>query len=162
MNNVESKSHFSDRGKKFVPDTNKTLREQTVECLRYYHYAYRTEQTYLMWIKRYIEFYKREIHPKDMGAKHVENFLSHLASVEKVSAATQRQALNGIVFLYRDVLDLPLDGKIAPIRSKKHVRPPTVMTEAETAALLEEMDGIHRLMANVMYGGGLRLMECVR
>jgi integron integrase len=67
-----------------------------------------------------------------------------------------------IVFLYRDVMDLPLDGKIAPVRSKRQVRPPTVMTESETAGLLREMNGVHLLMARVMYGGGLRLMECVR
>jgi integron integrase len=130
--------------------------------MRYYHYAYRTEKTYLMWIKRYCRFYKYKIHPKDLGAKDVEKFLSYLASEEKVAAATQRQALNAIVFLYRDVMDLPLEGDIAPVRSKRHARVPTVMTEEETALLLNELSGVHRLMANVMYGGGLRLMECVR
>ena len=162
MSKIESKSHFCDHGKKFVPDRSKKIMDQTKECLRYYHYAYRTEKTYMMWILRFIKFYGGKTHPKNLGSKDVERYLSHLASVEKVSAATQRQALSGIVFLYRDVMDLPLDGTIAPVRSKRYAIPPTVMTEVETFSMLKEMSGIHHLMARVMYGGGLRLMECVR
>jgi integron integrase len=159
---VESKGKFRDRGKKFTPDPSKKLMDQVRECLRYYHYSYRTEQTYLSWILRYLHFFGGKTHPRELNASSVEKYLSHLASVDGVAAATQRQALNAIAFLYRDVLDLPLDGQIAPIRSKKHPRPPTVMTEDETNRVLSNMTGIHRMMADIMYGSGLRLMECVR
>ena len=159
---MESKSNFKDVGKKFVPNRDQKLMAQVKECLRYYHYAYRTETTYMTWIVRYIKFFGYKTHPKDLHASDVEKYLSHLATEGRVSASTQRQALNAIAFLYRDVLDLPLDGKIAPIRSKKYARPPTVMTEDETRSVLGEMSGLNRLMANVMYGSGLRLMECVR
>ena len=159
---MESKGNFKNVGKKFVPNRDHKLMDQVKECLRYYHYAYRTETTYMTWIVRYIKFFKCQTHPKDLTAADVEKYLSHLATSGGVSASTQRQALNAIAFLYRDVLDLPLDGKIAPIRSKKYARPPTVMTEDETKRVLSEMSGVNRLMANIMYGSGLRLMECVR
>jgi integron integrase len=97
-----------------------------------------------------------------MGKSEVEGFLSHLASDGKVSASTQRQALNAIVFLYRDVLDRPIQGQIAPLRAKRHGRVPVVMTREEVRRVLREMQGTHLLMAKLLYGGGLRLMECVR
>ena len=107
---------------KFKPDTGLKLMEQVRQVLRYYHYAYRTEQTYCDWIVRFIRFHGSKRHPKDMGKFEVEGFLSHLASDGKVSASTQRQALNAIVFLYRDVLDLPIQGEIAPVRAKRRER----------------------------------------
>jgi integron integrase len=92
----------------------------------------------------------------------VESFLSQLATEGKVSAATQRQALNALVFLYREVIDKPIEGEIAPIRSKRLPRPPTVLTQTEIQRLLSAMEGKHALMAKVLYGSGLRLMECIR
>jgi integron integrase len=100
-------------------------------------------------------------HPAQMGAPEVERFLSHLATHGKVAASTQRQALNAIVFLYRDVLNRELDS-IAPVRSRRHRKPPTVLTKAEVVQVLSQMEGTHRLMARLMYGCGLRLMECIR
>jgi integron integrase len=147
---------------KLKPDSSLRLMEQVKQVLRYYHYAYRTEQTYCDWILRYVKFHGGKTHPKDMGKKEVEGFLSHLASHGKVSASTQRQALNAIVFLYRDVLDQPIQGEIAPVRAKRHPRMPVVMTQAEVQSVLGEMNGTHLLMAKLLYGGGLRLMECVR
>lgn len=147
--------------KKFVPDQGRKLMDQVRETLRYYHYAYRTEQTYCMWIKRYLLFYGMTRHPKTLGAAEVERYLSHLAEGAGVAAATQRQALNAIVFLYRDVLDVDL-GSIAPVRSKRHRKPPTVLTQGEVAGMLDMMAGTHRLMAQLTYGCGLRLMECIR
>jgi integron integrase len=97
-----------------------------------------------------------------MGAAEVERYLSHLATTGNVAASTQRQALNAIVFLYRDVLDQPLGDAIAPIRSKRKVHPPTVLTEEEVTRVLNQMRGIHLLMARLIYGSGLRLMECIR
>ena len=87
--------------------------DQVREVLRYYHYAYRTEQTYGQWILRYIHHFGGKTHPNRLGAKDVERFLSHLATEGQVSASTQRQALNALVFLYRDVLDKPLAAEIA-------------------------------------------------
>jgi len=135
--------------------------DQVREVLRYYHYAYRTETSYCQWILRYIYFFGGKTHPKKLGAIHVERFLSNLATQGKVSASTQSQALNALVFLYRKVLDLQL-GKIAPTRSKRQPRPPTVLTQNEVQRLLREISGTHSLMAKLLYGGGLRLMECIR
>lgn len=92
----------------------------------------------------------------------MERFLSDLAVKRKVSASTQRQALNAIVFLYREVLDKPLDGKIAPVRAKKKPKIVTVLSKNEASRFFHYMDGTHALMAKLLYGSGLRLMECVR
>ena len=147
---------------KFVPNSNLKLMDQVRETLRYYHYAYRTEQTYCQWILRYIIFFEKKKHPKDLGSKDVERFLSHLATQGRVSASTQRQALNALVFLYRDVLNQPLNDSIAPVRAKKKIRPPTVLTQEEVQLIFKKMEGTHALMAKLVYGSGMRLMECVR
>lgn len=147
---------------KFKPNPSLKLMDQVREVLRYHHYAYRTEQSYCQWILRYIRFHGGKTHPKELGVQHVERFLSNLVTEGKVAASTQSQALNAIVFLYREVLHTPLDGKIAPIRTKRQQRPPTVMTQKEVKQLLRIMNGTHSLMARVLYGGGLRLMECIR
>ncbi len=147
---------------KFRPNPSLKLMDQVREVLRYHHYAYRTEQTYYQWILRYIYYFGGKTHPNTLGAKDVERYLSHLATEGKVSASTQRQALNALVFLYRDVLDKPLAGEIAPVRSKRQQRPPTVLTQSEVQRLLAAITGKHALMAKLLYGGGLRLMECIR
>jgi integron integrase len=136
--------------------------DQVREVLRYYRYAYRTEHTYTHWILRYIHYFGGKTHPNRLGTKDVERFLSHLATEGQVSASTQRQALNALVFLYRDVLHKPLESTIAPVRSKRRPRPPTVLTQAEVQRLLAAMTGRHALMARLLYGGGLRLLECIR
>jgi integron integrase len=136
--------------------------DQVLETLRYYHYARSTEKTYSQWILRYICFYDKKRHPKDMGAQEIERFLSHLATNENVAVATQKQALNALVFLYRDVLHIPLDGSIAPIRSKRKKHPPTVCTEDEIEKIFKHMQGTHLLMARLIYASGIRLMECIR
>lgn len=151
-----------DNKPKFHPNPKLKLMDQVREVLRYYHYAYRTEQTYCQWILRYIHHFGGKTHPRDLGARDVEAFLSHLATEGKVAAATQRQALNALVFLYRDVLDKTLEGGIAPARSKRMPRPPTVLTQQEIRCLLAAMEGKHALMAKLLYGSGLRLMECIR
>lgn len=147
---------------KFTPNRELKLLDQVRETLRYYHYAYSTEKAYCLWILRFICFFDKKRHPKEMGEKEIERFLSHLASHEKVSVSTQKQALNALVFLYRDVLLTPLDKKIAPVRSKRKVRPPTVLTCEEVEKVLSHMKGIHLLMARLIYGSGMRLMECIR
>lgn len=147
---------------KFIPNTQPKLMDQVRETLRYYHYARSTEKTYCQWILRYILFYDKKRHPKDMGAREVERFLSHLASHENLSASTQKQGLNALVFLYRDVLLTPLDNSIAPVRSKRKRRPPTVLTTEEVEPIFAQMRGTHLLMARLIYGSGIRLMECIR
>jgi len=148
--------------KRFTPDPKSKLMDQVRETLRYYHYARSTEKTYCQWILRYVYYYDKKRHPKEMGGREVERFLSHLATHGKVAASTQRQALNALVFLYRDVLQTPLDRSIAPIRAKRKRHPPTVLTENEVERILEQMKGTHQLMAKLIYGSGIRLMECIR
>jgi integron integrase len=147
---------------KFRPNPNLKLMDQVREVLRYHHYAYRTEQTYCQWILRYIHHFGGKTHPNKLGTQEVERFLSHLATEGQVSASTQRQAMNALVFLYRDVLDKPLVAEIAPVRSKRQPSPPTVLTRGEVQRLLAAMTGKHALMARLLYGGGLRLLECIR
>ena len=147
---------------KFHPNPKLKLMDQVREVLRYHHYAYRTEQTYCQWILRYIHHFGGKTHPRCLGVKDIEAFLSHLATEAKVTGTTQRQALNAIVFLYKNVMDIPLDGEIAPARSKRLTSPPTVLTQIEVQRLLATMEGKTALMAKLLYGSGLRLMECIR
>jgi len=147
---------------KFRPDPRLKLMDQVRQVLRYHHYAFRTEQAYCDWIVRYIKFHSAKKHPKEMGKKEVDAFLSHLAVNRKVAAATQKQAFNAIIFLYRHVLDVPFDDKIEPIRAKKSRRLPVVMSQREVQHVLSHMKGVHHLMARLLYGSGLRLMECIR
>ena len=136
-----------ERKPKFRPNPKLKLMDQVCEVLRYHHYAYRTEQTYCQWILRYIHFFGGKTHPAKLGYRDVERFLSHLAVKGKVSASTQRQALNALVFLYRQVLDIPLDGKIQPLRSKKRPNLPTVLGRDEIQRFFRHIDGTHALMA---------------
>ncbi len=138
------------------------LMDQVREVLRYYNYAYKTEQVYSHWILRYIRFYGGKTHPLEMHAAEIEQFLSHLVSHENVSASTQKQALNALVFLYHKVLDIRVDDRIAPLRSTKPKRLPTVLTQEEVLGLLDELPGTHSLMGRLLYGSGMRLMECIR
>ncbi|MBC8207851.1 MAG: integron integrase [Desulfobulbaceae bacterium] len=136
--------------------------DQVREVLRYYHYAYRTETTYCQWILRYIHFYGGKTHPRELGSKHIERFLSDLAVQGNVAASTQRQALNALIFLYRNVLHIHIDKEIAPTKSKRKKRPPVVLTGDEVSRLLQNLNGTHLLMAKTIYGSGLRIMECIR
>lgn len=147
---------------KFKPNPEYRLMDQVREVLRYYHYAYSTEQSYCSWILQYIKFYGGKTHPKDMGKNEVERFLSHLAEKKNVATATQKQALNALIFLYKKVLDIDLGDGIAPTRSKRRMNLPTVFTQDEVSKILANISGKHRLMAQLLYGCGLRLMECVR
>lgn len=137
------------------------LLDQVRDVIRTRHYSIRTEESYLQWVRRFILFNGKR-HPVDMGAPEVEAFLTHLAVERNVAASTQSQALSAILFLYRDVLavDLPwLDGVT---RAKKPRRLPVVLTPDEVARVLAQMEGTPALMARMLYGSGLRLMECVR
>ena len=143
-----------------TPPTRKLL-DQVRDVLRLKHYSIRTEQAYVDWIKRFILFHGKR-HPSDMGRAEVEAFLTHLAVDQNVAASTQNQALCALEFLYREVLHQELDGPINSVRAKKPHRLPTVLTKEETRRVLDLMSGTHQLMAKLLYGAGLRLMECVR
>ena len=139
----------------------KKLLQQASDILRLKHYSIRTEQSYISWMRRYILFHNKR-HPKEMGRKEIEAFLTHLAVNRAVSASTQNQAFNALLFLYRDVLGIDIDGPIQSVRAKKPQKVPTVMSREETSKVIQALEGTHRLMAMLMYGCGLRLMECVR
>ena len=138
------------------------LLDQVRQVLRYHHYAYRTEQTYCDWIIQYVKFHKCRKPPREMGKTEIDAFLSYLATERKVSASTQKQALNAIIFLYKHVLDVQIAEELEPVRAKKRIRPPVVMTKQEVQHVFSQMQGVHLLMARVLYGCGLRLMECIR
>lgn len=129
--------------------------------IRLKHYSIRTEQAYVRWIKEYIFFHKKR-HPADMGQQEVSQFLSHLAVDRNVAAATQNQALSALLFLYREVLGQPLDWINNIERAKKPSRLPLVFTKEEVRAILAQLEGSKWLMASLLYGSGLRLMECLR
>jgi integron integrase len=145
----------------FKPNPELKLMEQVREVLRYYHYSYRTENTYCQWIVRYIRFHGSKTHPKLMNSDHIQRFLSHLVINGNVSASTQKQALNALIFLYNKVLHIPL-GTFNPIRSKRSPSPPAVLTKEEVQNLLQKMTGLHALQAKLLYGAGLRILECIR
>jgi len=137
------------------------LLDQVREAMRRKHYALRTEQSYLAWLKRYILFHHKR-HPREMNSGEVEAFLTHLALNGRVSASTQNQALSAILFLYREVLHQALSPPIEALRARKSTRLPTVLTKEEVGKVLKALSGKHQLMAQLLYGSGLRLMECVR
>ncbi len=145
---------------KFKPQSIKVM-DQVREVLRYHHYARRTEEAYVKWILAFIRFNITQ-HPKLMGRKEIESFLSDMATNKNYAAATQNLAFNAIIFLYKQVLDLPIADDLDPVRSKKPVRLPVVLSQEEAGKLLAVMTGVRSLMAKIMYGGGLRVMEILR
>lgn len=136
------------------------LLDQMRDALRIKHYSYRTEQAYLDWAKRYILFHGKR-HPAEMGAPEIQAFLAHLAQDRNVSASTQNQALSAILFLYREVLHQEIEPVLLS-SAKRPERLPTVLTREEVLRLINQLSGTHKLMAQLLYGSGLRLMECVR
>jgi integron integrase len=145
------------------------LLDQVRQSLRVKHYSYRTEQCYLRWIEQYVRFHKRGDawrHPASLGAREVEQFLTYLATERHVSESTQNQALGALLFLYERVLDIKL-GPLDAVRARRRRRMPVVLSRAEVAQLLAALDQLpteepYALMARLMYGAGLRVMECCR
>ena len=145
----------------YDPKKNKKFMDCVREAIRSRHYSHRTEDTYCSWIKKYIYFHKLK-HPLEMGELEINAFLTHLAVNEHVSASTQTQALSALLFLYRHVLGREIGDLGNVIRARKPARLPVVMTREEVKAVLANMTGDKLLMASLMYGAGLRLMECLR
>ena len=125
------------------------------------HYSYRTEVAYLHWIRRFILFHGKR-HPREMGEEEITAFLTHLAVDRAVSAATQNQALSAVLFLYKQVLEREIGLIQGVTRAKRNLRLPVVMTREEVQSVLQRLEGRDWLMASLMYGSGLRVMECIR
>jgi integron integrase len=130
-------------------------------AIRTRHYSVRTEKAYVQWIKRFIFFHQKR-HPLEMGEAEVGQFLSNLACERQVSVSTQNQALNALLFLYREVLEKPLSYSNGVVRAKRPQRLPVVLTRHEVSDMLRALIGPEWLMTMLLYGAGLRLMECVR
>ena len=137
------------------------LLAQVRTTIRLKHYSLRTEQAYVDWIKRFILFHQKR-YPASMGPEEVRAFLSHLATVQQVASSTQRQALSAIVFLYREIMGREMGWVDNIERAKKPQHLPVVYSRAETRAVLAHLDGQHWLMASLLYGTRLRLMEYIR
>lgn len=133
------------------------LLDQVRDAIRLKHYSYRTEQTYVGWIRRYIIFHDKK-HPKEMGTAEIEAFLTYLAVDGRVAASTQNQALSALLFLYRHVLHQEL-GQLEAVRAKRSKYLPTVLTKAEVRSVLQQVSGVPGLVIKVLYGSGLRLNE---
>jgi len=129
--------------------------------IRARHMSYRTEKTYLHWIRRFIRFHDRR-HPRSMGAQEVEKFLTSLAVKNQVSASTQNQALAAILFLYRDVLEIKLPWLTDVVRAKRPQHLPVVLTRGEVKRVLERVSGLEWLVVSLLYGTGMRLGESVQ
>jgi integron integrase len=137
------------------------LLDRVRAALRARHYSYRTEDSYVAWIRRYIVFNGKR-HPSEMGAPEVTAFLTSLAIDSLVAASTQNQALSAILFLYRDVLGVGLPWLDEVVRAKRPARLPVVLSRDEVRAMLDRLEGVPRLMACLLYGAGLRVLECCR
>ena len=135
------------------------LLDQVRDKVRFKHYSYRTEKSYVSWIKRYIFFHKMR-HPVEMGKPEIEQFLTYLAVDRKVSPTTQNQAFSAILFLYRDVLNVDMkDWNIQALRAQERKHIPVVLTKDEIKQIISRMDGVYQLIVKLMYGCGLRMSE---
>lgn len=142
--------------------TNKPrLLDQVRDRIRVLHYSIRTETAYVDWIKRFIYFHSKK-HPAEMGKKEIEAFLTYLAVDRKVAASTQNQAFSALLFLYDKVLNLDVFEQIDAMRAKRPERLPTVLCHEDAMALIDATTGIYNLIAKILYGSGLRCIECIR
>jgi integron integrase len=142
---------------------NRKLLDEVREIMRLHHYSIHTERTYCEWIKQYTRFHKMSTRDDlQNGETKIEAFLTHLAVNRDIAPATQNQAMNALVFLYKKVLKIPLDQEINAIRATRKTNVPVVMTREETAKVLSLMNGIPQLAAKLMYGSGLRISEAIR
>jgi integron integrase len=137
------------------------LLDQVRAAIRVRHYSLRTEQSYCAWIRRFI-FYHDKRHPREMGAAEIRTFLTHLAAERDVAASTQNQALAALLFLYRHVLDIELGPIEDVVRAKRPQRLPVVFTREEVRRIFEHLHGVNHLVVSLLYGSGLRLLECLR
>ncbi|VXC07446.1 hypothetical protein PSEUDO8BK_40809 [Pseudomonas sp. 8BK] len=144
-----------------MDDGKPKLLVQVRQQIRLRNYSIRTEAVYAEWVKRYIRFHCYR-HPAEMGAAEIEAFLTHLAVARNVSGSTQNQALAALLFLYKQVLDVQLPWLDDIVRAKKAKHLPVVLTRDEAARVLAELSGVQWIVANLLYGAGLRLLEALR
>lgn len=144
-----------------LPPGNPKLLDRVRDVIRRKHFSFRTEQIYTDWIRRFILFHGKR-HPSEMAETEVTQFLTHLAREGKVAASTQNQALSALLFLYKQVLKQEIGWLDQVERAKRPARLPVVLTKDEVHRLFHHLHGAHRLMAGLLYGSGLRLMECIR
>ena len=143
----------------FLPSSPVRLLDQVRALIRAQNKSWATEKTYIYWIKAFILYHNKR-HPKDMGAREVEGFLSYLAVQRNASPSTQGTALNALVFLYKQFLSVEL-GELDFRRSRRQRRIPVVFSDREAKAVINALSGVYRLMAQLMYGCGLRVSECL-
>ncbi len=136
------------------------LLDEVKAAIRIRHYSRRTEEAYIGWIRRYVLFNGKR-HPREMGEAELQSFLTYLALQKHVSASTQNQALSAILFLYREVLKVDGLHLDLAVRARRPERLPVVLTRQEIRAILDLMTGMSRLVASLLYGSGLRLLECL-
>ncbi len=139
----------------------KKLLDQLRERIRSKHYSIRTEESYVDWVRRFILFHDKR-HPNELGHVEVEAFLTYLAVDLHVAASTQNQARSAVLFLYREVLQISIEEPRSIVAAKTPQRLPVVLSRGEVRAVLDHLKGTHRLMASLLYGSGLRLIECLR
>jgi integron integrase len=139
----------------------KRLLDQVRAVLRVKHYAYRTEKSYIFWMRRFILFHGKR-HPSEMNSKEINAFLTHLAVNRRVAASTQNQALNALIFLYKKVLGIELDEPIEAVRARRPTRLPVVLSKTEAKKIIDLISGDAQLIVKLLYGSGLRLIECLR
>ena len=137
------------------------LLDQVRDTIRRKHYSIRTEQSYIDWIRRFIYFHKKQ-HPRELNESHITEFLNFLAVQKKVASSTQNQALCALVFLYREVIKKDLAQFENLVHAKRPARLPVVFTTDEIRTILLQLDGVNWIMGQLLYGAGLRVMECVR
>jgi integron integrase len=137
------------------------LLEQVREAIRQRHFSRRTEEAYVEWTRRFVLFHGKR-HPSEMGAGEIRSFLSHLATRRNVAASTQNQAFSALLFLYRHVLEQPFPELEGVARAKRPAKLPSVFTQEEVRQVLAQMKGVNGLVAQLLYGSGLRLLECLR
>jgi integron integrase len=139
----------------------KKLLDQVRDAIRLKHYAYSTEKSYVYWAKRFVLYHHKQ-HPREMAEKEISEFLTYLAVEEHVAASTQNQALSALLFLYREVLRKHLDLPLELVWARRPKRLPTVLAKEEIQRVIGQLTGVHRLIVQLLYGSGLRLMECMR
>jgi integron integrase len=144
-----------------MESSSRNCLERLRSIIRCRHYSIRTEEAYLDWVHRFLAFHPG-VPPESLTEREISAFLTHLAVRERVASSTQNQALNALVFFFRHVLLRPPESPFHIVRAKRPVRLPTVLSRAEVASLLSGLSGRHLLMAQLLYGGGLRLMEVMR
>lgn len=138
----------------------KKLLDQVRDKLRLRNYSYATEKSYVGWIRRYILFHNKR-HPATMGKPEVEAFLTNLAVAGHVAPSTQNQALHALLFLYRHVLQQPIDEPVDGLRARERRRMPTILSRDEVQRVLDQLSGVYHLIALLLYGSGLRIHECL-